>query len=480
MSHQAVTVDAASINPDHGSGHLISWLSTPDVQWAMADHPGAYRDRGVTTYERLIAQVNNPATGDLGYWLDVSRVAGGKVHDDSFHTQMKDVSLNTELPKSSEGSIFGSVDCGRLVQDDYRLKGFQDKGFYWCADGDGYGFLGMPRKAAMSSNVRAIMTNPGYATKISPSIVTDISTSPGRQIIVADGPQALNSPSVPYILTRDTGKHLSVFAKIIRLVDRPESDHISSFEEIPVYSAPESSAWCVTWADNRRDIWIVGSGEHTASVSPAGLPAIASDARIALIRFDRNGHVMEIRAAEASAVDVKGGPKVSSPRVITGRVESVDPKRSPVLLKVTWEHSTSAPVPAGLPLITIPSAGQPTVWEVSSARGKEIELADIKSVMASTEFEPVAGKPGWYRMLTAVSRFYSPSGNSNYAYALGKSIYDSGGYIGRISGISDDAQSVKVEANGKPVLIGKRFAGKILEVGPGDQFRIPLTLNWQR
>ncbi len=36
VAHQAVTVDVSSIDPDHGSGHLLSWHSMPEVQWTLA------------------------------------------------------------------------------------------------------------------------------------------------------------------------------------------------------------------------------------------------------------------------------------------------------------------------------------------------------------------------------------------------------------------------------------------------------------
>jgi hypothetical protein len=446
----------------------------------MADHPGVYRDHGVTKYERLIAQVSNPSTGDLGYWLDVSRVAGGKTRDDSFHTQMKDVKLNVELPKPSTGSLAGPIDYGRIIQDDFRLRGYSDKGFYWSPDGDGYGFLGSPREIAMTSNVRAILTNPGYATTISSAIVADLSYSPGRQLIVADGPQALGGIPVPYILRRDTGDGLSAFAKIIRLVDKPELDHIVSFTEVPLENAPETKAWCVSWADSRRDLWIVGDGRNMAHLVQTDFADITSDARVALLRFDASGRLADIQATEASVIRVGDGPEIRSARAVTGKVEQVDPKGSPVVLKVSWAHSGPASIEKGSPLITIPSSGQQPVWEIDSANGKEIKLADIKSVLGRTDFEPVAGKPGWYTMLTAVSRFYSPSGNCNQAYAIGKSVYMGDKYLGKISEISSDAHSVKIESNGQPITLDKVFTGRILEVGPGDEFRIPLTLSWSR
>lgn len=480
VAHQSVTVNTSSIDPDHGGGHLISWLSTPDIQWAMADHPGAYRDRGVTKYERLIAQVNNPSTGDLGYWLDVSRVAGGKTRDDSFHTQMKDVKLNIELPKPSAGSVFGPIDYGRIIQDDFHLRGYSDKGFYWSPDGDGYGFLGNPREIAMTSNVRATMSNPGYASSLNASIITDMPSAPGRQLIVADGPQAMGAIPAPYILRRDTGDGLSVFAKIVRLVDKPESDYISSFMEIPVENAPETKAWCVTWTDKRRDIWIVGDGRNTVHITQPNLPEITSDARVALLRFDAANQLLDIQATEATAIKVANGPELRSARAAVGKIERVNPKDSPIVLKVSWKHFVPTSIQPGTPLITIPSSGQPSVWDISSISGDGIKLTDIKSVLGSTVFQPISGKPGWYEMLTAISRFTSPSGNSNHAYAIGKSVYMGDKYLGKISDIATDGHSVKIESNTQPITLDETFAGKILEVGQGDELRIPLTLTWTR
>ncbi|HEY3297133.1 MAG TPA: hypothetical protein VGK34_00645, partial [Armatimonadota bacterium] len=436
-------------------------------------------ERGVTAYERLIAQVGNSATGDLGYWLDVSRVAGGKMRDDSFHTQMKDLKLNIQLPEPAKGSIAGPIDYGRIVLDDGRLDGYPEKGFYWYPDGFGYGFLGSPRQAEMASNVRVVLTNPGYASNLKAAVVADLCAAPERQIIVANGPQTLNSPSVPYILRRDSGDGLSVFAKLVRVVDSPDADPIASFVEVPVASAPGSRAWCVTWTDGRKDLWIVGDGANVASVAAASLPEVSTDARVALIRFDSLGKAVAVSATETSAVKISGGHTVRSPRVVTGRVEAVDPADAPVVLKVSWDAGTADFVRKGLPLVTIPSGGQPVVWEIDSASTNQIRLADLKSVMAATDFEPVSGKPGWYRMLTAVSRFYATTGRSNRAYALGKPVYEGKECIGRIADIADDAHSIKIESNGKPVQVKETFSGRILETGPGDWFRIPLTVNWR-
>ena len=143
VSHQAMVVNEKSYDWTSGSGNLVSWHNEPEVQWALATHPNAYRAEGVTRYERLIAQVHNPATGELGYWLDVGRVEGGETRDDSFHTALCKVDLNVDLPASTRPSLFGDKNLGQLLTDNGRLKGpeFEKKAF-----------TGSPRATATGSS----------------------------------------------------------------------------------------------------------------------------------------------------------------------------------------------------------------------------------------------------------------------------------------------------------------------------------------
>jgi hypothetical protein len=390
---------------------------------------------------------------------------------------MKNAKLNVELPMPADGSLAGPIDFGRIIRNDCRLKGYDDKGFYWQPDGDGYGFLGRPRKTAMPPSLRVVMTEPAYATKIKVSIVADLLGSANEELLVADGPDTVNSTSVPYILRRDTGGETSVFAKIVRLVDDSSTDHIRSFEEVPVQNADESKAWCVTWSNGRRDLWVAGDGKHSARVLKDGLPAVSTDARIALVSFDPDGTARFVRASEASNVSVGGEKLVSGTPLAMGHVKGVCVRDSHVVLSVDWEES--AKIVKGSPLLTIPPIGQPSTWEVISAGAETIEVADVKSAMASTGFTPIEGKPGWYQLSTAVSRFYSASGRSNKDYAVGKTVCDGTGTVGRIVEIAQDAHSVKIQSAGQPVVRGA-FKGKIMEVGIGDRFRIPSILCWTK
>lgn len=471
VAHQCTVVDGTSINPDCGSGHLVSWLSVPEVQWAMADHPSVYAEQGVTSYKRLIGQVENPATGELGYWIDVSFVDGGKMRDDSFHTQMKSIKLNAELSKPGEGSIIGSPDYGRIVQNDCRLKGYDDKGFYWEPDGSGYGFLGSPRKAVMPENLRVVMTDPAYAKKIQASIVADLLGGAGQELIVADAPVNYNSAPVPYVLRRDTGSGKSVFAKIVRLVDDSSSDHIRSFREVSVKEG-KAHAWCVTWENGRRDLWVVGDASSTI-VSMAGLPVITTDAQVACITFDREGRVTSAEATGAGLIRTGAETLFEGKPFARGKVELISEKNSRVVLKVKWQNKET--VQPGSMLTIKPLKGQASTWEVLKCTGSAVELADVKAAISSTMLEPISGQPGWYGLKVAVSRFVSTSGRSNSGYAIGKVVCDGRGEVGRIEAIAEDGKSIKIDFGGKPAP-DRAFDARIMEIGMGDTFEVANTV----
>ncbi|MDP7349025.1 MAG: hypothetical protein QF735_12355, partial [Phycisphaeraceae bacterium] len=245
VGHQAVTIDGESHSWTGGSGHLLGWVDTPDVQWAMAAHPGAYAD--AEQFNRLIAQVHNPTTGELGYWLDVSIVEGGTQRDDSFHTRMTRAELDVDLPDEPfAAAMVGDIEYGKLLRADYYLEGYVDKGFYWIAPGAGYGFLGSPRRVAMGKTVRAVLTDP--EGKPAPStMIVDLLGAPGRELFVANSPAFIHIPAKPYLIRRDIGPGTSVFAKVLRFADDP----IDSVEGV-------GGRVTVRWKDGRRDEWYIG------------------------------------------------------------------------------------------------------------------------------------------------------------------------------------------------------------------------------
>ena len=203
VAHQSMVVDQTSVDPTRGSGSLLAWHAGPDVQWAMAEHLGAQQAKGIGCYERLIAQAQQAPGGELAYWLDIGRVAGGCTRDDSFHTQMTHLESSVALPPADpkRPSLFGREDLGRLLRADMRLRNYNNKPFGWAPPGAGYGFLGSPREMPMPATLRLTLSQPGFAKGIDCRLVADLLGAEGRTLIVADGPQMSDAlPSVPYVL----------------------------------------------------------------------------------------------------------------------------------------------------------------------------------------------------------------------------------------------------------------------------------------
>jgi hypothetical protein len=432
VAHQAMVVDQTSHAMDGGTGRLLAWHAGDDVQYAMGAHEGVYHDHKnpVSRFERLIGQVRNPATGDVAYWLDVSIVEGGEQRDDSFHSRMIDAEFDIELQPTGKPAMFGEQDLGRMITNGLYLEGADESDFYYVAPGEGYGFLGSPRSAAMDRNVRVVMRTPQWREELDLVLIADLLGAPGREMIVADGPQISSAKSVPYIIRRDSGSDVSVFGKVVRLVDHADADPIASVEQ-------RGDTFTVTWTDGRTDRWQV------------------NEQRVALTRFDAQGK----RVAE----------QVSPRAPPSGQVIAVSADGAPATLTVRWDRATDVQV--GMPLVTTPPIGQPATWRVAAVDGNRIELEDAMLSMARTDLIPADGEAGWFDLASGISRFFSGGSIINSQYALGKAVYDGDTFVGRIAEISDDGRRIRLEGAGVTAH-DATFTARILEVAQGDRVTI--------
>jgi hypothetical protein len=508
VGHQSMTVDMKS--PDvglamrkidkgdlgtggGGTGQLLSWHADPNVQWAMASHPRAYAAEGVTQYERLIAQVQTKV-GQLGYWLDIGRVAGGKIRDDSFHSRMTKARFNVELPPPDpkRPALYGDQDLGKLIEGDLRLKGFDDKPFYWWAPGDGYGFLGEPREMAMPAMVRVVMTEPAwkdkYPTVDDPVMVVDLAGGAGRQLIVSHAPKAPDelSIAVPYVICRDTGQGASTFVKVIRLVDNEQADPVSSLKALKVESAKghradsaAPSAWCVSWKNGRRDVWIVAdaAGDGMVHVTGENIPAIQTDGRVTLVRLDAAGKVVNLISSEASRVLVEKGPNLTGKAVLAGKIEAIDPSASPARFRIKWDAKVPGDLAAGALLRTESAEAQASTWSIASIDEQGVVLNQVKAWLGISRLEPVEGRAGWYHVATPISRFVVPGGDQSKAYSTGRTVYDGATPVGRIVELSRDGREMKLSAL-KSALPAGPIEATIMLAAPGDEVVIPMELDF--
>jgi hypothetical protein len=497
VAHQSMVVDQTSIDPTRGSGSLLAWHAGSDVQWAMAEHLGVQRAAGATCYERLIAQIQRAPGGELAYWLDVGRVAGGRVRDDSFHTQMTRLEPSVVLPPADpkRPALFGQEDLGRLLRADMRLRNYNGKPFVWAAPGEGYGFLGSPREIPMPATLRLTLSQPGFAKGLDCRLVADLAGAEGRRLIVADGPQMSDAlPGVPYVLQRDVGPRTSVFAKLLRLVGPGESDPIVAFAKLKTSMRAladgrarpplDGEAWITIWKDGRRDVWIVGgdAGGWAVQLGEEKLPQLQTDARVALVRLDRAGKVVAADASEATFLDVAGGPRLHGPARATGRIRRIDPAASPVVLDVAWDADWPSINASGgsLAARSEPADGQATTWSLRRVDAHRAVMAEVTAVMGRATMEPQPEKPGWYRLGTSVSRFLSPSSHGpNVPFALGRAVYQGSRYVGRVRDVAPGATSLRIESTTQASATPQPFEGAILLAGPGDRLIVPLHLQWR-
>jgi hypothetical protein len=487
VSHLSLLVNGHSAPWENGTARLLAWHATRDTPWAMASHPNLYEEFGVTRFERLIAQVHNPATGEPAYWLDFGRIDGGEMRDDSFHTQMKALAASVPLPAADPArpALAGKRDLGAAVLASDYIAGLDEKQFYVYTPGEGYDFLGSPREVPLEKPLRVTLSDPLFATTLpAAKIVIDYVGAPGRRLIVADGGSPHGVPRVPYVVQRDTGNGRSVFAKIIRFADRPELDPLDRVERVPLEARGDSAACAllVTWRNGRRDLWIVGDDRNTAAVTAHAddLPEVSTDAQVAVISFDGRGAARAVRASGAHMLRVQGGPQLTSPGVVHGRVAAVG--LDAATLRVHWDSADAAAAaaraPRGSALVTVPPFGASAAWDIDTIAGENVTLRDATLALAQTELRPVAGRSGAFAFASGVSRFYGGSSRLNTRYAIGKAVYAAGKFVGRVRSIEGGkALTVTLDGPGVGTLTSPATV-RVLEVAEGDDVTLTLNLDW--
>ena len=285
-----------------------------------------------------------------------------------------------------------------------------------------------------------------------------------------------------------------MFAKLLRLVGRGESDPILAFEKLETSMHAlaegraklpiEAGAWCITWKDGRRDLWITGgeAGRWAVRLGGGKLPKLETDARVALVRLSRAGKAMTAEASEATYLDVGGGPSLHGPARVTGRIRQIDPAASPVVLDVAWDADWHAIDTSHGPLAarSQPAAGQTTTWSLRRVDSHCVVMDEVTAVMGRAAPAPQADKPGWYGLSASVSRFVSVASHGpNLPFAVGRAIYQASRYVGRVGDVGPGATSLLIKPSGKTSADREAFEGAILLAGPGDRLIVPLHLQWR-
>jgi hypothetical protein len=409
VAHQQVTFNAKSAVPS-GSGEILAWQPDGSTQYVLAKHPYSYVREGAIRNERLLGQADAP-DGSLDYWIDISLAQGGEFRDDSFHSVMAKVETQLELTPMNQFALGGDRFKGQYFLPDYRLSGETDKAFYWAPEGHGYNLLVKPAKAIVSdySTHRFRFTNAIFAGQASlrQAITVDFPGEPNREYYRAESMPVRGANSVSYIIRRDHGADVSVFAKVIHFADEDAAgSRVLAVKTVPVQPGGQGvRAYVVELSDGRKDCWFIGDGAAHA------FQGLQSSAQVAVWRYRADGSLYEHH---------------SSGTAVTGRVSSICEKNGKIQLTVQWDDGAAVDTQSAKVLISY-GAGRPGSWSIDSIQGDVITLNAAKTHLGRVEFTPIGENT--YTLRPDSSFFYGRGGRWDNANFQGRHIVDEAGNV---------------------------------------------------
>ncbi|MDF2668104.1 MAG: heparinase, partial [Paenibacillus sp.] len=211
VSHLTVTVNEKSqLSQDSAGGSLNFFVTVPGLSAADVSDEGAYAAEGVSVYQRMLAVID--VSESRSYWIDLFRVQGGLVRDYSFHGRGTTfLSQGLDWSPSESGSVESPQhNWGSQIKGDGKITGFEQEDFFFEPPGNGYGFLGHPRRAYPQQAWSCTWSNPS-------TIRLTMLPEKNRQVIAADGPEPMGG--VAYVLARDSGEQPSRFVSVIEAGD---------------------------------------------------------------------------------------------------------------------------------------------------------------------------------------------------------------------------------------------------------------------
>jgi hypothetical protein len=323
VAHNTVAVNeepAVSVEHDGGS---VNYFST-DEGYSVADvsDPAAYAHEDVDEYRRTTALIDT--ADDQSYLFDVFRVAGAEQSDFSFHGG--GVGFDTDLDPSATGDAsvaFEDTFWGDKVDSHGNVEGYGDESRANVPPGNGYGFLGQPRKADGSETWSATWSvereDPPASLRLTMLGEDD------RDVVVANAPDPTvenlgvdaDDHDLEYVLARDEAS-TSQFVSVIEAVG--EEFPVASVEELDVPGHDDATfapvAAKVTLADGRTDYFLstLEGEEFTAHTGDGG--RLNTDAEFATVRVAADGTTIE-------SVQVENGSHLHA-RLDEGRPLVVD------------------------------------------------------------------------------------------------------------------------------------------------------------
>jgi len=453
VSHNTVVVDAQR-QASNVPGKLHDFA---DGRFARSVDASSATYPQTTVYRRNLIMVDVDSA--RSYVVDFFRVAGGTQHDYALHGPPGKLTAEGKWGEKQAGTLAGAEVAFGDIYDDPKMgaKGYQ--GSYGNYKGSGYQYLFNVQKL---NGDRTTLTY-SHVSDENAKVKIHILPQSGQEILMADAwnkPRAKNH-LLKYMITRRKSVANQVLKSTFIGVMEPFSGSvplINALRKLPV----SHGAAVEVVRPNATDVVISDTSNAVKTI--AGY-RIETDARAAVVSFDRKGEPERVFFSDGSYLKVKN--KTFRASAASGIVTHVDVRNRRILIEL--ENKTIKNPEAGV-IVHFTNALRETEHPIQSAtvQGNVLTL--------ETEDDLLVGKAHTVRnsadaLVTDTNLPFAP------LYKGATVLNDRFEPIGKLSTVSDNALKPAeklsvVPADGADVWISN--------VGVGDRVRIKARFEWER
>lgn len=478
VSHLTVAVnEKGQLSKDSAGGSLNFFVCAPGMSVADASDDAAYSYEDVSVYRRMLVLVD--VSDSHSYWIDIFRVLGGRVRDYSFHAKGKNFSSeDLGLSQPEQGSVANPLyDWGKRLKGDGTVIDFEHEGFYFRPPGNGYGFLGSPRRSNPNKEWSCVWSDPS-------KLKLTMLPAENREVIVAEGPMPMG---VAYVLVRDIGEQPSKFVSIIEAGDeagsvRAESMEVDGSDRSDVFG-PAAVALSVRGADKAayRD-YVLSTTSHsvfTARDMMRNEREIRTDAGFAMLRLDERGELFQAHLANGTCLNIGGFELLLDQGCYEGAVLSADYEQGSLL--VEGLSLPSALLSGEHVYITAEeySHNSPYVVHCAEAEGAHLRIS-LGSNLLTLARGRVEGEPSGCILSNKVTLPYSQNvlRQGPNAYFNGKLVANGKGVSAQIRSVCADYAGLELVGSASGFADGDNLA--IYDVKSGDRIVVPVSVHLRK
>lgn len=310
VSHNTVVVDAQrQVDNVHGILHDFSeGTFARSMDASSATYPQT------TSYRRNLIMVDVDSA--RSYVVDFFKVAGGSQHDYALHGPPGKVVPEGQWSEKQPGTLAGREVAFGAVYDDRKMGTTGYQGSYWNYKGSGYQYLFNVQKL---NGDRTALTY-SHVSDENAKVRIHIMPQSGQEILMADAwnkPRAKNHLLKYMIVRRRSAANRVLKSTFIGVMEPFSGDNplINALRKLPVTHGEVVEVV----RENATDVVISDTSNIRKAIARY---QIETDARAAVVRFDRSGKAVGVFFSDGSYLKVKN--RMFRATAASGIVTNVD------------------------------------------------------------------------------------------------------------------------------------------------------------